>query len=51
MADKKTVTVYHPGGTAVNVSEERAETLRSRGYTDEAPGGKHSRVKKDVEGE
>lgn len=33
MADSK-VTLYHPGGTQVEVTEARAETLRSRGYTD-----------------
>lgn len=31
------VTVYHPGGTAVRVSPDRAAEFRSRGYLDSAP--------------
>lgn len=37
MAEKKTVTLYAPDGTAVEVSEERAKTLKSRGYGTSKP--------------
>lgn len=36
MTEKK-VTVYHPHGTKVEVTEARAAMLRLRGYTDRDP--------------
>lgn len=34
---EKTVTLYAPDGTKVEVSEKRAETLKARGYTTSKP--------------
>lgn len=37
MAEKKTVTLHAPDGTAVEVAEDRAEVLKERGYTTTKP--------------
>lgn len=40
MARKDTVTLFHPGGSRVDLDEDhkvRIDLLRSRGYTDTAP--------------
>lgn len=37
MAEKKTVTLYAPDGTKVEVSEDRAQVLKDRGYGTSKP--------------